>query len=128
MIIRRLHKHFTAAEVTGSGETFLISSIRICPPDPTLPFKRRRGRFPIKIAFAMTISKAQGQTLKPVAVYLPSFVLWPALCGIFSIPSFDNVAVIIIEGHRKRTENDKLISQILYTEKCFQIFVEIYFF
>jgi ATP-dependent DNA helicase PIF1 len=86
MIERRLHKHFTAAAVSGSGETFLVPSIQLCPTEPTIPFKRRRRRFPIKIAFAMLVSKTQGQTLKPVAIYLALSVLWSALSGIFLIP------------------------------------------
>jgi ATP-dependent exoDNAse (exonuclease V) alpha subunit len=37
----------------------------------TLPFTLRRRQFPIKLAFAMTINKAQGQSLSKVGVYLP---------------------------------------------------------
>ena len=35
------------------------------------PFTLRRRQFPVKPAFAMTINKSQGQTLKMVGVYLP---------------------------------------------------------
>ena len=40
-----------------------------------------------KIAFAVTINKAQGQTFKRAVIYAPYPVvfLWPALCGIFCI-------------------------------------------
>ena len=37
-----------------------------------LPFKLRRKQFPVKVAFAMTINKSQGQTLSTVGVCLPS--------------------------------------------------------
>jgi ATP-dependent DNA helicase PIF1 len=37
-----------------------------------LPFKLRRRQFPVKLSFAMTINKAQGQTLEKVGVYLPT--------------------------------------------------------
>jgi Helicase len=36
-----------------------------------LPFTLRRRHFPIKLAFAMTINKSQGQTLDKVGIYLP---------------------------------------------------------
>jgi ATP-dependent DNA helicase PIF1 len=36
------------------------------------PFKLRRRQFPIKLSYAMTINKSQGQTLGTVGVYLPS--------------------------------------------------------
>jgi hypothetical protein len=36
------------------------------------PFKLRRRQFPLRISYAMTINKSQGQTLSRVGVYLPS--------------------------------------------------------
>jgi len=44
------------------------------PSDNSLPFKFRRKQFPIKIAYAMSINRSQGQTLKNVGVYLPDSV------------------------------------------------------
>ena len=35
------------------------------------PFTLNRRQFPVKPAFAMTINKSQGQTLKKVGVFLP---------------------------------------------------------
>ncbi|KAH9078240.1 hypothetical protein Ae201684P_019682 [Aphanomyces euteiches] len=35
------------------------------------PFELRRRQFPVQVAFAMTIHKAQGQTISHVGVYLP---------------------------------------------------------
>jgi ATP-dependent DNA helicase PIF1 len=36
-----------------------------------MPFTLRRRQFPVRLAFAMTINKAQGQTLKMVGIFLP---------------------------------------------------------
>jgi hypothetical protein len=36
------------------------------------PFVLHRRQFPIRVAFAITINKSQGQTLSNVGVYLPS--------------------------------------------------------
>lgn len=41
------------------------------PSDTKLPFKMRRRQFPLKVAFAMTINKSQGQTLSTVGLFLP---------------------------------------------------------
>jgi len=60
MIVRGLHEHCTAAEIPGSRNTILIPSILLCPSDPTTPFKLHRRRFPINIAFAITINEPQG--------------------------------------------------------------------
>ena len=84
-------------------KTFLIPRIQLGPSDPTIHFVTRRRLFPIKIVFAMTLSKARGQTFQRVAIYPP----WPAfshgqLYVAFSRSSaFDNIAVAINDGHRK---------------------------
>ena len=42
--------------------------------DITLPFKFKLKQFPIRLSFAMTINKAQGQTIPNVGIYLPDSV------------------------------------------------------
>ncbi|KHJ90832.1 hypothetical protein OESDEN_09312 [Oesophagostomum dentatum] len=42
--------------------------------DKGVPFRLRRRQFPIRLAFAMTINKAQGQSLTHVGVHLQSEV------------------------------------------------------
>lgn len=47
----------------------------LCPSDDNMfPFKLKRKQFPIRLSFAMTINKAQGQTIPNVGVYLPESV------------------------------------------------------
>lgn len=52
----------------GTGEIVLIPRIPIIPTD--LPFQFRRLQFPLKLCFAMTTNKSQGQTLKVAGVDL----------------------------------------------------------
>jgi ATP-dependent exoDNAse (exonuclease V) alpha subunit len=42
------------------------------PSGTDWPFVLRRCQFLVRVAFAMTINKSQGQTLNNVEVYLPS--------------------------------------------------------
>ncbi|KHJ80320.1 hypothetical protein OESDEN_20006 [Oesophagostomum dentatum] len=42
--------------------------------DKDLPFRLRRRQFPLRLAFAMTINKAQGQSFNRVGVFLPEDV------------------------------------------------------
>ncbi|EPB69310.1 hypothetical protein ANCCEY_11605 [Ancylostoma ceylanicum] len=42
--------------------------------DNHLPFRLRRRQFPLRVAFAMTINKSQGQSFNRVGVYLPEDV------------------------------------------------------
>ena len=39
--------------------------------DISLSFKLKRKQFPVRLNFAMTINKAQGQTILNVGIYLP---------------------------------------------------------
>jgi len=52
----------------GNGKTVLIPRISIISSD--LPFKFKRIQFPVKLAFAMTINKAQGQRLNVAGIDL----------------------------------------------------------
>ena len=42
--------------------------------ESVLPFIMKRRQFPIIVAFAITINKAQGQTYDTVGIYLPNTV------------------------------------------------------
>ncbi|XP_021739786.1 ATP-dependent DNA helicase PIF6-like [Chenopodium quinoa] len=54
------------------GEHVLIPRINLRPSESSgYPFQFQRKQFPLKLSFAMTIIKAQGQTLNKIVVYLP---------------------------------------------------------
>jgi len=75
LIIKKLGQCVIEAEIiignnVGNVCSYLASS---CPPSGTdWPFVLRRRQFPIRVAFAITINKSQGQTFNNVGVYLPS--------------------------------------------------------
>jgi hypothetical protein len=46
--------------------------------DISLSFKFKRKQFPIRLNFAMTINKAQGQTIPNIGIYLPE----PVFCHV----------------------------------------------
>ena len=62
----------TCQIVTGSycGKIVHIPRIALVPNSTTLPCQIKRLQFPVKVAYAMTINKAQGQSLKRVGVDL----------------------------------------------------------
>ena len=69
--VKSLHKNVVEATIftgCGSGETVFIPRIPLIPSDYHFQFKRLQ--FPIKVCFAMTINKAQGQSLKMAGVDL----------------------------------------------------------
>ncbi|KAH8930878.1 hypothetical protein BDL97_20G004600 [Sphagnum fallax] len=75
LIVIQLMQHVIEAEVpTGpaKGQRVFIPRLSITPSDTErMPFTLRHRQFPMRPAFAMTINKAQGQTLKMVGIFLP---------------------------------------------------------
>ncbi|KAH9544140.1 hypothetical protein CY35_13G102300, partial [Sphagnum magellanicum] len=80
LIVVKLMQHIIDAEIaTGpdKGRRVFIPRLNITPSDmEKMPFTLRRRQFPLWPAFAMTINKAQGQTLQTMGVYLPK----PVFC------------------------------------------------
>jgi ATP-dependent DNA helicase PIF1 len=60
----------------NAGNIVHIPRMPLIPTDSQLPFELERIQFPIRLAFAMTINKSQGQTLDYVCLWLnePVFV------------------------------------------------------
>jgi len=75
LIVKRLGERVIEAEIiTGNnvGKCVFIPRIIMSPFRTDWPFVLRRRQFPIRVAFAITINKSQGQTFNNVRVYLPS--------------------------------------------------------
>lgn len=79
------------------GKKVLLSRIDLIPSDTVLPFSFKRRQFPIRLAFCMTINKAQGQTLDHVGIYLsdPVFSHGQLYVALSRAKSFDNIKVQI---------------------------------
>lgn len=72
IINRRLIKA-TILSGKKEGSVEFIPEIKMTPANErSFGFQFSRTQFPLKLAFAMTIHKSQGQSLKKVGVYLPN--------------------------------------------------------
>ena len=74
LIVRELRDNVIVAEqMVGAfaGQRVFIPRIILAPSTSGLPFVLRRRQFPVRVSYAMTINKAQGQTLQQVGLFLP---------------------------------------------------------
>jgi ATP-dependent exoDNAse (exonuclease V) alpha subunit len=77
LICKSFSNHLIEAEIaTGPnvGETYLIPRIELFSNEKQTIIAFKRRQFPVRPAFAMTINKAQGQTLSSAGLYLPTSV------------------------------------------------------
>lgn len=73
--IKKLMQYTIQAEILSGknkGKLVLIPRITLSPSKEDIPYNMRRKQFPIRLGFAMTINKSQGQSYSEVGVYLPS--------------------------------------------------------
>jgi PIF1-like helicase/Helitron helicase-like domain at N-terminus len=74
LVCKNFQKNAIDAEIVfgqHAGKRIFIPRIPLSPSDDDLfPFRFKRKQFPIRLSFAMTINKAQGQTVPNVGVYL----------------------------------------------------------
>ncbi|CAG8853847.1 15610_t:CDS:2, partial [Gigaspora margarita] len=78
-----------------------IPRIRLSPSDSDLPFQLVRRQFLIKLSFAMTINKAQGQTIPIIGLYLPKpvFAHGQLYVALSRVQSKDKIKVLVVDGH-----------------------------
>ncbi|KAG1093981.1 hypothetical protein G6F42_018844 [Rhizopus arrhizus] len=71
LIIQQIGQYVLKVKILGGSDAVeLIPRFTLSTLPGTLPFILTRKQFPIKVSFAMTINKSQGQSLNKVAVDL----------------------------------------------------------
>ena len=67
---RAVNNKLLECKIVGSDRVVLLPRITFIPKPGEYPFEWQRRQFPVRPAFAITINKSQGQTLKNVGVWL----------------------------------------------------------
>uniref|UniRef100_A0A8I6WZN8 ATP-dependent DNA helicase n=1 Tax=Hordeum vulgare subsp. vulgare TaxID=112509 RepID=A0A8I6WZN8_HORVV len=107
---------FDAEIVLGqhAGRRVFLPRIPLCPSDDDIfPFKFKRKQFPIRLSFAMTINKAQGQTIPVVGVYLPDpiFSHGQLYVALYRATAKRNIKILAIKDDDKGKGKGKEQSQ-----------------
>ena len=114
LIYERAQGHLLVCRIAHGphqGRIALIPRVNLTPSDVRHPFTLVRRQYPIKLAFAMTIHKSQGQSLRTVGIYLPDPVFAHGLLyvALSRVGDAADVRVLVVNnppnhGHMRRND------------------------
>ncbi|XP_052171592.1 uncharacterized protein LOC127787570 [Diospyros lotus] len=114
MVIRCDTRIIEAQILTGEkfGNLAFIPRISLAPSSSETPFQMTRHQFPVRLAYALTINKSQGQSVKFVGVDLriPVFSHGQLYVALSRCTSFDRISILLPKDCLDSTTN------IVYSE------------
>jgi ATP-dependent DNA helicase PIF1 len=128
LVVRGFQRNTIDAEIVvgdHAGKQIFLPRIPLCPSaDEMFPFQFKRKQFPIKLSFAMTVNKAQGQTIPDVRVYLPEpvFSHGQLYVALSRATARSNIRILIVppgdmkDNKKKATINGTYTKKIVYKE------------
>ena len=126
LIFNKIHKnHLLECKIVGGehrNRLVLIPRITLQPKEREFPFEWNRRQFPVRVAFAMTINKSQGQTLQNVGVWLNDTCfahgqLYVAMSRVGS-PSDIKFAIRHIDNFAGNFTSNVVYKEVLIKGKC----------
>lgn len=110
MILLQAYRRILEVLIIGGdhhGEKAFIPRIVLKPPSSQYPFSLKRRQFPVRLSFAMTINKAEGQSLKYVGIHLisPVFCHGQLYVALSRATSCERILILLPESADLKTTN-----------------------
>ena len=112
---RVLRCRIISGDAKFSGSTVFIPRINLDASEEELPIALRRRQFPVWLAFAMTINKSQGQSVKQVGLDLwsPVFAHGQLYVALSRCTSGNRIKVILTPENTSRTTANIVYQEVL---------------
>lgn len=125
LILTRIGRYNLEGRLLGGdhdGELKIIPRIPLTSVQGELPFILTRRQFPVRLCFAMTINKSQGQSLNTVGLdlRLPLFCHGHLYVALSRVTDVSRMTVLLSEQSGGKTEN------VVYPEVLDAVQAEIY--
>ena len=119
MTITRMERWCIQVQILGeqfNGSSKILPRIKLSTTDGELPFILTRKQFSIRLSFAMTVNKAQGQSLDTVGIDLhePAFTHGQLYVALSRVTTLQGLTVLQLAEHGRTTQN------IVYPEVLIQ--------
>lgn len=111
LVITRLHRHYIEARILGGefdGQPRVLFRASLTTNEGDFPFLLTRKQFPIRVCFAMTVNKSQGQSLDLVGIDLrtSSFSHGQLYMALSRVTDVSRLALLFKEDEEEeKTEN-----------------------
>ncbi|XP_028059216.1 ATP-dependent DNA helicase PIF1-like [Camellia sinensis] len=110
LMVSRCNTHIIEARIlTGEkfGNLAFIPRISLTPSSTEMPFRMTRRQFPVGLAYALTINKSQGQSVKFVGVDLrtPVFSHGQLYVALSRCTSFNRISILLLNDEPDSTTN-----------------------
>ena len=112
LVVRGFQRNTIDAEIVlgqHAGKRVFLPRIPLCPSDDEMfPFQFKRKQFPIRLSFAMTVNKSQGQTIPNVGVYLPEpvFSHGQLYVAMSRATARANIRILVVPPNAEAEEED----------------------
>lgn len=90
-----------------NGQLRLIPRIKLTTTENDLPYILTRRQYPIRLCFAMTVNKSQGQSLKTVGVDLrtSAFTHGQLYVALSRVTTLQGITILMAENSDGKTNN-----------------------